>query len=143
MLNSLKVGLTLAVISTPLLAGGHGGGDAAAGEKVFKKCIACHVVQNDAGELLAGRGAKTGPNLYGVAGRTPGAADFRYSKSMVAYGETGAVWGEENFAAYVQDPTGFLKEVLDDRRARGKMSFKLRKEEDAKNVYAYLAQLAK
>jgi cytochrome c len=61
---------------------------------------------------------------------------------MVEYGATGVVWGQENFVAYVQDPTDFLREVLDNRRARGKMAFQVRDEEDAVNIYAYLAQFA-
>lgn len=140
----LTIAAALALLSGPAFAESHAmapTGDAAAGEEQFnRQCVACHVVQDAAGEVLAGRNAKTGPNLFGIAGRTPGAVeDFNYSDSLVAYGETGAVWGEENFVAYVQDPTGFLREVLDDRRARGKMAYQVRAEEDAANLYAYLA----
>jgi len=118
-------------------------GDAAAGEKAFKRCVSCHVVVNDAGETLAGKKAKTGPNLYGVAGRAAGSIEgFRYSKSMQAAGEAGLVWTEEKFAAFVQDPTAFLREELDDGSARSAMSFKVRKEEEALDLYAYLASLA-
>lgn len=118
-------------------------GDAAAGEKAFRQCIACHVVVNDAGETLAGKKAKTGPNLYGIAGRPAGSVEgFRYSKGMQAAGEAGVVWDEEHFVKFVQDPSGYLKEVTGDSGARSKMSFKVRKEEDAKNLYAYLASLA-
>ena len=95
------------------------------------------------GTTLAGRNAKTGPNLYAISGRTAGTVeDFRYSKSMVEAGDAGLVWDEEKFVAYVQDPTGFLREYLDNRRARGKMAFKVREEADAVNLYAYLASLA-
>lgn len=119
-------------------------GDAAAGEEQFnRQCVACHVVVNEAGETLAGRNAETGPNLYGVVGRTPGSVEgFEYGDAMIAYGETGAVWNEANFVAYVQEPTDYLREALDDRRARGKMAFQVRDEEDAINLYAYLASLA-
>lgn len=117
-------------------------GDAEAGEKAFRQCIACHVVVNDEGETLAGRKAKTGPNLYGVAMRPLGTVeDFKYGKSIVELGEAGTVWTEENFVGYVQDPTPWLRETLDDRRARGKMAFKVRKEEDAVNLYAYLVSI--
>ena len=47
---------------------------------------------------------------------------------------------EETFEAYVQDPTAFLKEYLDDGGARSGMTFKLR--EGASDVYAYLASLS-
>jgi cytochrome c len=118
-------------------------GDAAAGEALFNQCQTCHVVVNDAGETLAGRNARTGPNLYGVAGRTAGSVDgFRYSSSMTEAGEAGLVWDEAHFVEYVQDPTGFLRGYLDDNRARGQMAFRVRSEDDAKNLYAYLASLA-
>jgi cytochrome c len=118
-------------------------GDVAAGEKAFNQCQTCHVVVNDAGETLAGRNARTGPNLYAVSGRTAGTYEgFRYSPSMVAAGEKGLVWDEETFVAYVQDPTPFLREYLDDKGARGQMAFKVRSEEEAKNLYAFLASLA-
>ena len=116
-------------------------GDAAAGEEHFnRQCIACHVVQDDAGEVLAGRNAKVGPNLYGVIGRVPGAApDFDYSDLMVAYGETGAVWAEDNFVPYVQDPTGFLREATGQDSGRGKMAYQVRDEQEAHDLYAFLA----
>ena len=118
-------------------------GDPAAGEEAFGQCITCHVVQNDEGEVVAGRNAKTGPNLYGVALRQYGSIeDFRYSDSMLEAGEAGNVWTEANFIPYVQDPTGHLREVLDDNRARGKMTYKVRGgDEEAANLYAYLVSI--
>ena len=116
-------------------------GDSAAGEEAFGQCITCHVVENE-GEVLAGRNAKTGPNLYGVALRQYGVVEgFRYSDSMVEAGDAGNVWTEANFVPYVQDPTGHLREVLDDRRARGKMTYKLRDEQEAVDIYAYLVSI--
>lgn len=134
----------VALLAAPAFADGHASGDAAAGEEQFaRQCVACHVVVDDAGETLAGRNAQTGPNLYAVAGRTLGAIeDFRYSDAIIELGEGGAVWDEASFVGYVQDPTGWLRETLDDRRARGKMAYKVRAEEDAINLYAYLASLA-
>jgi cytochrome c len=61
---------------------------------------------------------------------------------MVAAGEKGLVWDQASFVAYVQDPTPFLREYLEDTGARGSMAFKVRSEEDAKNLYAFLASLA-
>ena len=117
-------------------------GDPAAGEQVFNRCQACHVVQNDEGETLAGRSGRTGPNLYEIRGRLAGTVeDYRYSSAMVEAGEAGLEWNEDDFVAYVQDPTGFLRDYLDDRGARGKMSFKLRSEEDAADVWAYIDSL--
>ncbi|MBS1302282.1 c-type cytochrome [Loktanella sp. SALINAS62] len=117
-------------------------GDAAAGEEQFnRQCVACHVVQDpETDEVLAGRNAKVGPNLYGVAGRQLGVVeDFNYSDSIVELGETGQIWTEEAFVGYVQDPTGWLREELDNRRARGKMAYQVRQEDEAYDLYAFLA----
>jgi len=124
-------------------ADGHAGsGDPAAGEAAFNQCQTCHVVVNDEGETLAGRNARTGPNLYGVVGRPAGSNEgFRYSKFMVEAGEAGLVWDEETMVAYLLDPTKFLREFLDDNRARGQMAFRVRKEEDAANLYSFLATI--
>lgn len=134
------------LVAAPAFAGGHAPtqGDAAAGEEAFsKQCVSCHVVVNEAGETLAGRNAKTGPNLYGVAGRAIGSVeDFRYGNGIEALNEAGEIWTEEMFVGYVQDPTPWLREATDDRRVRGKMSFKVRDEADAYNLYAYLYSLA-
>ncbi|HVG48400.1 MAG TPA: c-type cytochrome [Rubellimicrobium sp.] len=118
-------------------------GDAAAGEEHFnRQCIACHVVQNEAGEVLAGRNAKVGPNLYGVAGRTPGTyPEFDYSELMVAYGATGVVWEESNFVPYVQDPTGFLREATGED-GRSKMAYQVRDEQEAYDLWAFLSTFA-
>ncbi|MFD0858451.1 c-type cytochrome [Roseovarius aquimarinus] len=140
MIRSLAI--TSVLLATPAFAQDMASGDAEAGEGVFKQCAACHVVENEAGETLAGRNGKVGPNLYGIAMRTLGTyPEFRYSDALVELGEGGAVWDEENFVGYVQDPTGWLREELDNNRARGKMAYKLGSEEDARNVYAYLASL--
>lgn len=130
------------LLAGPAFADGHAAtGDAAAGEEQFnRQCVACHVVADASGEVLAGRNAMTGPNLYGIAGRQIGAIeDFRYGDSIIALGESGAVWTQEAFVGYVQDPTSWLRETLDDNRARGKMAYRVRAEEEAINIYAYLA----
>lgn len=104
-----------------------------AGEKVFKKCASCHKLGDDAKNGV-------GPVLNKVFGRTAGTfADFKYSNAMIAAGEKGLVWDEELLFNYIADPKKFLKEFLDDRKARAKMPFKLRKEEDRRNVLAYIA----
>lgn len=118
-------------------------GDAAKGEDAFKKCQSCHVVANAEGEVLAGKRAKTGPNLYGVAGRTAGSLDdFRYGKDLVAAGEAGMVFDEATFVTYVMDPKAAIQEVLNDGKARSKMSYRVRKEDEAKDLYAFLLSLA-
>ena len=145
MKHTLIAALSL-MLAAPVLAGGHAAtGDAAAGEAAYgKQCVACHVVVNDDGEKLAGRNGKSGPNLYNIAGAGAGMVeDYRYGKSIVAAGaKNGLIWTEETFVAYVQDPKGFLRSFLDDKKARAKMSFKVRNEDDARNIYAYLFSLA-
>ena len=141
-MNRFIVFILAGMMASGALADGHSAsGDASAGEVAFnKQCVACHVVVTDAGEKLAGRNSKSGPNLYNVAGATAGAVPgYRYGKSLVKAGvELGLIWIEETFSAYVQDPKVFLKVFFDDKKARAKMSFKVRKEEDARNIYAYL-----
>ena len=140
----MKTKLTaLAVLSTVLAAPAFAAGDAEAGAKVFNKCQTCHVVANEAGEVLAGKNSKTGPNLYGLPGRTAGTyPEFKYGESIVALGASGFAWNEADFVAYVADPAKFLKDKTGDKAAKSKMSFKLPKEEDAKNVYAFIASLS-
>ncbi|AHM03508.1 Cytochrome c2 [Roseibacterium elongatum DSM 19469] len=117
-------------------------GDAQAGEAAFRQCIACHVVVNDEGETLAGRNARTGPNLYGVVGRAAGVVeDFRYSAGLQALAENEIVWEEENFVAYVQDPTAYIREATGNNSLRGSMSFRVRSADQAADLYAYLASL--
>jgi cytochrome c len=144
---------TLAIVAAttlalPAFADGHSvdltaTGDVAEGEKAFRQCISCHVVQNGDGEVLAGKKAKTGPNLYGIIGHQFGKVeDFRYSDiNQLAADMDGVVVNEEVFVAYVQDPTAYLLEVTCDK-GRSKMTYKVRKEEDAINLYAYLASLS-
>jgi cytochrome c len=145
-MKKFTLAAAFAVLAAPVFADGHAAtiGDAANGEEQFnRQCVACHVVADASGEILAGRNANVGPNLYGVAGRAIGSVEgFRYSDSVVELGETGAVWTEELFVGYVQDPTGWLRETLEDRRARGKMAYQVRAESDAYDLYAYLATFA-
>lgn len=115
-------------------------GDVAAGEKLFKRCTACHSVIDDAGETIV-KGGKVGPNLYGVAGRTAGTLDgFKYSASVVEAGEAGVVWTAETLPQFVKDPRGFLKEATGDSKAKTRMSFRLNK--GGEDVFAYLESLA-
>lgn len=135
---------TLLTVSTlqPAFADGHAPtGDVAAGERQFnRQCISCHIVANADGDVLAGRSARTGPNLFAISGRQLGVTNgFRYGDSLVELGETGQVWTQDAFVAYVQDPTGWLRTTLDNNRARGKMAYRVRNETDAVDIFAYLS----
>lgn len=132
--------LGMALMSAPAFADGHATGDAAAGEGVFNKCKACHMIQDAEGNDIV-KGGRTGPNLYGVYQRVAGSADFRYGDSIVEAGEAGLVWNEEEFVKYVADPKKYLAEYNDDKRARSKMAFKLGDEQDAADVWAYIVSV--
>lgn len=104
-------------------------GDVAKGEKVFKKCAACHAV---------GEGAKNkvGPELNGIVGRTTASvADYKYSPAMKAKGDEGHVWTEEELDLYLANPKDMVPKT--------KMAFAgLKKEDDRENVIAYLKTFA-
>ena len=112
-----------------LAAGQAAAQDAAAGEKVFAKCKACHVADEDK--------TKIGPSLMGVIGKTAGThPGFRYSKAMVEAGEGGLVWDDANLTAYLRAPKEVVKGT--------KMAFPgLKKDDDIANVIAYLKQFSK
>ena len=137
----MKTKLTaLAFLSSVLAAPAFAAGDAEAGAKVFNKCQTCHVVADAAGETLAGKNAKTGPNLYGIVGRAAGTyPEFKYGESIVALGASGFTWTEADLVTYVADPAKFLKEKSGDSKAKSKMVFKLTNETEAANVAAFLA----
>jgi cytochrome c len=99
-------------------------GDAAAGEKVFAKCKACHELEKGVN--------KVGPTLKGVVGRKAASVpDYKYSEAMLAKGAEGVVWDEATLATYLPDPKAFVPKT--------KMAFAgLKKPEDVANVIAYL-----
>ena len=137
------LGLGFLALAAPALAEGHTAaptGDAAAGETQFaRQCVSCHVVVNADGDTLAGRNARTGPNLFGIVGHPVGMVEgYRYGDDLRDVGETGVIWDEEAFVAYVMDPTGWLREQTGDRRARAKMAYQVRDAQQAADLYAYL-----
>ena len=107
-------------------------GDAAKGEKVFKKCKACHTIEE-------GGKNKIGPALFAVGGRTAGSVPkYKYSKSYVTAGANGLVWSEANIVAYLADPKAFIRQASGDPKGRTKMVFKLKKLGPREDVAAYL-----
>ena len=99
-------------------------GDLAAGEKVFKKCAACHSIN---------KGGKNniGPALYNVVGRKTGAvSDYKYSKALASFDKE---WTFEELNGYLIKPAKWIKGT--------KMAFAgLRKEKDRASVIKYLNQ---
>ncbi|MBY6141439.1 cytochrome C [Leisingera daeponensis] len=132
----MKPLLTAAIFGL-LAAPAFAEGDPEAGEKGFNKCKSCHTVTSDAGDVII-KGGKTGPNLWGLAGRQAGTADgFNYSDDLVAAGEAGLVWDEEKFVSFTADPKKFLQAETGNSKAKSKMSFRLRK--GGEDIYAFLA----
>jgi cytochrome c len=92
------------------------------GEKVFKKCSACHMIASNGKNMI-------GPNLWSVIGRTAGSvSDYKYSKAMVAYGKK---WTFEEMNSYLIKPQAYVKGT--------KMAFAgLRKEKDRASVILFM-----
>ena len=97
-------------------------GDLTHGEKVFKKCAACH-------SIVKGGKNNIGPALYNVVGREVGAvSDYKYSKALAAHGKA---WTFEELNGYLLKPAKWIKGT--------KMAFAgLRKEKDRASVILYL-----
>ncbi len=122
---NLRINLVLAGVLASVSVPAFAEGDAAAGEKVFRKCKACHMI---------GEGAenRVGPVLTGVVGRQVGSEEgFSYSDAFMEKANEGMVWDEANLAGYLADPKAFIP--------GNKMAFAgLRKEADIANVIAYI-----
>ncbi len=97
-------------------------GDIATGEKIFKKCAACHSIVKDGKN-------KIGPALYNVVGRkVGGVTDYKYSKALMAYDKE---WNFEELNGFLIKPAKWIKGT--------KMAYAgLRKEKDRASVIKYL-----
>jgi cytochrome c len=100
--------------------------DPATGEKIVKKCAACHTVEQ-------GGANRVGPNLYGVLGRPiAGVAGFSYSDALLA--KSGETWGYDNLDAFLTSPKAWAPGT--------KMTFAgIKGPEDRAGLLAYLRQL--
>jgi cytochrome c len=101
--------------------------DAAAGEKVFARCKACHKVEEGANGV--------GPHLFGIVGRpVAGVGDYSYSDAMVEYAAGGVAWDHDRLAVYLENPRAEIKGT--------KMAFAgLRKPDERDAVICYLETL--
>lgn len=109
----------------PLLASA----DVGKGEKVFKKCAACHTVDN-------GGANKVGPNLWDIVNRPVASHEgFAYSGPMKEYAQGGSAWEYENLSQFLLAPKKYIKGTS--------MGFAgLKKPEDRANAIAYLRSLS-
>ncbi|MFW2543276.1 c-type cytochrome [Primorskyibacter sp. 2E107] len=98
----------------------------AAGEKVFRKCKACHQVGDSATN-------RTGPQLNNVVGREIGGVEgFKYSGTLA---EMGGAWDEDSLHAFLSDPRGYAKGT--------KMAFAgIRKEDELDAIIAFLKSVS-
>ena len=104
-------------------------GDAAKGEKVFKKCKACHTATDEKN--------KVGPHLVNIIGRKAASVDgYKYGKGIKAAAEKIGEWDEAKLMGYLENPKKFVD-------GKSKMTFRLKKEDQRADVIAYLASLAK
>jgi cytochrome c len=117
--HGLAIGVFL-LAAGPALADG----DVAKGEQVFKKCMACHAVNDKAN--------KVGPHLVGIVGRPVASVEgYSYSEAMKAYAATAAVWDEAALLAYIENPKALV--------AKTKMAFAgLKKEDERADLIAFL-----
>ena len=92
------------------------------GEKVFKRCSACHMI-------AAGGKNMIGPNLWSILGKKTGVAPgYKYSKALAAYGKE---WSFEEMNGFLIKPSAHIKGT--------KMAFAgLKKDTDRANVILYL-----
>ena len=100
-------------------------GDPERGAVLFRQCNSCHVAEPDGP-------SRTGPNLYGVVGRSAGSLDgVRYSPAIRDAGEAGLIWTLETLDGFLQDPRGYIP--------GSRMSFRgLTELQDRLDVIAYL-----
>ncbi len=123
MIKIIRCSLASLALAMALLSSGTAvAADIKAGEKVFKKCKACHYADREK--------HKTGPHLVNIIGRTAGSIEDykKYSKAMKA---SGIVWDETTLADYLRAPKKYIKGT--------KMAFVgLKKDADIENVIAYL-----
>ncbi len=133
----MKLQFSAAIVALLSAAPATADGDVEAGEKSFKRCKACHSIVTPEGDVLF-KGGKTGPNLYGVVGRTIGSEDFKYGPGLLEAKDSGATWTNETLAAFITDPKAWLGD--NDYATKTKMTFKMKK--GGSDVAAYLASLA-
>lgn len=114
--------------------------DIANGEKEFRKCKACHMIQDADGNDVV-KGGAVGPNLWNIAGsHIADVEGYTFSDGLasVATANPDMVWDAASIAEYVTDPQAWID--ANGGEGKTKMTFKLRKGQE--DVAAYLASEA-
>ncbi|MDB9915339.1 cytochrome c family protein [Alphaproteobacteria bacterium] len=111
---------TKEIIIEPILAL-LAGANIEAGQKIAKKCIACH-------GFNSGGANKVGPNLYDIVNKDQGKAEFKYSKVLSALN---GKWSYEELNKFLYKPKLYAKGT--------KMNYAgLTKTQDRANLVAWL-----
>ena len=115
--------LVIAAVVLAASAGFARAQDVAAGETVFKQCLACHEIGPDAQN-------KVGPELNGIDGRKAGSTNYPYSDGNK---NSGITWNEATFLEYIKDPRAKVQGT--------KMFFAgVKDEKKARDLWAYISQ---
>jgi cytochrome c len=119
----MKIRIIFAVLGLMGLSTASYAQDADNGAKVFKKCMACHAIDEK---------NKIGPSLKGIVGRKAASVEgFKYSDAMLAKGAEGVIWDEATLAADLPDPKAWVPGT--------KMVFPgLKKPEEVTDLIAFL-----
>lgn len=136
MKNSFKAIAPVALAFAVALTSGSAfaAGDAEKGKKAFKKCSACH-------SLEEGKN-KVGPSLHMVIGRKAGTAEgYKYSPVFAEAAEKGLDWQPDQMIAYLENPKKYLAAFVGKDKVKSKMANKFKKLQLREDIVAYLQSL--
>lgn len=116
--------VSIAIVALASSVGAAVAGDIAAGEKSFRKCMACHSIGENAKNMV-------GPAQNGLKGRKSGTVPgYNYSQ---ANKNSGIVWDEATFKEYIKNPTAKIPGT--------KMTFPgIKDEKEAEDLWSFLEQ---
>lgn len=122
-MRALLLALGIGIAATGAASAQGTGGDPASGEKLYKRCQACHVVDKPTNRV--------GPHLVGVFGRKAGGLeDYKYSDALK---KADVTWDEGTLDKWLEDPKGYIP--------GNKMAYPgMKKPEERADIIAYLKQ---